>query len=194
MFAELSPTSPTQARPGSRTTRRPARRTNTAVGRPETARAEVRFGRTSAPGWSSADATDADQSPTYRSRRPDLSGVSSFGVFALCEERIAADGTGPSRSTVALVIDELDVEIDDDELTAWAFAADPDQVVASDAVPVATANRSTYALLPEWYMPAPAASGAGRTRRVALGVLVLALVLINGAGLCVTYGFPEIAW
>ena len=24
--------------------------------------------------------------------------------------------------------------------------------------------------------------------------LVLSLVAINGAGLCVTYGFPEIAW
>jgi hypothetical protein len=29
---------------------------------------------------------------------------------------------------------------------------------------------------------------------VMLGALVLILVAINAAGLCVTYGFPEIAW
>ena len=120
--------------------------------------------------------------------------ASSFGIDVLCEVGAAAVETGQPRSTVAPVMGELDVEIDDDELTASALAADPDQVACSDAVPFATANRSPSALLPEWYMPAPAASGAGRTRRVALGVLVLALVLINGAGLCVTYGFPEIAW
>jgi len=87
-----------------------------------------------------------------------------------------------------------DVEIDDDELTALALAADPDQVAAPDAIPIATADPSSSALLPEWYMPVPTASGVGRARRVALGVFVLALVLINGAGLCVTYGLPEIAW
>ena len=27
-----------------------------------------------------------------------------------------------------------------------------------------------------------------------LGALVLALVVVSGAGLCVTNGFPEIAW
>jgi hypothetical protein len=92
------------------------------------------------------------------------------------------------------VIGDFDVEIDDDELTALALAADADQVVAPDAVPIEIAKPSTAELLPEWYMPVPAAWGRGRTRRVALGALVLALVLINGAGLCVTYGLPEIAW
>lgn len=89
---------------------------------------------------------------------------------------------------------ELDEEIDDDELTALALAADPDQVVGPDAVPIETADPSASALLPEWYMPAPTASGGGRARRVTLGVIVIALLVVNGAGLCVTYGFPEIAW
>jgi hypothetical protein len=31
-------------------------------------------------------------------------------------------------------------------------------------------------------------------RRWLLGVVVLALVASNAVGLCVTYGFPEIAW
>ena len=92
------------------------------------------------------------------------------------------------------MMSELDVEIGDDELTALALAADPDQVVAPDAVPIATGNPSASALLPEWYMPASTASGGGRVRRAVLGVLVLALVFINGAGLCVTYGLPDIAW
>lgn len=89
---------------------------------------------------------------------------------------------------------DLDVEIDDDELTALALAADPDQAVDPDAVPIAISNSATSGLLPEWYMPAPIASGRGRTRRATLGVLVLALVVINCAGLCVTYGLAEIAW
>jgi hypothetical protein len=34
-----------------------------------------------------------------------------------------------------------------------------------------------------------------RPRRVlAVAVIVGALLVVNGAGLCVTYGLPEIAW
>ncbi len=43
-------------------------------------------------------------------------------------------------------------------------------------------------------MPVPLSAGAGKARRLLLGGVVLALVVINGAGLCVTYGIPEIAW
>jgi hypothetical protein len=84
--------------------------------------------------------------------------------------------------------------IADDELTALALAADPDQPVDPDALPISLSTAATSPLLPEWYMPAPISTGRGRARRVMLGALVLILVAINAAGLCVTYGFPEIAW
>jgi hypothetical protein len=81
----------------------------------------------------------------------------------------------------------------DDELAALALAADPDQPVDPDALPLSFSTAATSGLLPEWYVPAPS-TGRGRARRVMLGALVLILVVINAAGLCVTYGFPEIAW
>ena len=90
--------------------------------------------------------------------------------------------------------DALDDRIDDDELTALALAADPDQPLASHAVPIRIAGSTPGGLLPAWYMPAPLAGGRGRARRAVLGGLVLALVVITGAGLCVTDGLPEVAW
>ena len=50
------------------------------------------------------------------------------------------------------------------------------------------------ALLPAWYMAAPMTHVRGRARRIVLVGIICALLVINGAGLCVTYGFPEIAW
>lgn len=84
--------------------------------------------------------------------------------------------------------------LDDDELTALALAADPDQPIDPDAVPFAFGDDASSGLLPAWYMPSPASAGRGPWRRRVLGAMVLILVVINGAGLCVTYGFPEIAW
>jgi hypothetical protein len=51
-------------------------------------------------------------------------------------------------------------------------------------------------LLPEWYMPIPQMSAADRTprRMFTVGLIIFAMLLLNGAGLCVTYGLPEIAW
>ena len=80
--------------------------------------------------------------------------------------------------------------LDDDELTALALAADPDRPFDRDAVPIT----QPHGLLPDWYMPAPMSVGRGSGRRWLLGAIVLALLVVNGAGLCVTYGFPEIAW
>jgi hypothetical protein len=87
-----------------------------------------------------------------------------------------------------------DDDIADDELTALAMAADPDQAVDADAIPIALSTDAMLDLLPEWYMPAPMSTGRGRARRVLLTGVALVLVVINGAGLCVTYGLPEIAW
>jgi hypothetical protein len=86
-------------------------------------------------------------------------------------------------------------EISDAELTALALAADPDGGVDPGAVPFrADDGRDGAALLPAWYMAAPMAHGGGRGRRLVLAGIIGALLVVNGAGLCVTSGFPEIAW
>ena len=83
-------------------------------------------------------------------------------------------------------------DISDDELAALALAANPDQQIDDDAVPLDL--NEPRGLLPVWYMPAPTSTPHGAARRWVLGWLVLSLVAVNGAGLCVTYGFPEITW
>lgn len=82
----------------------------------------------------------------------------------------------------------------DEELTEFALAADPDAPIADDAVPFGVGEGAE--LLPEWYMPVPQASASTRSPRrlLAVSVIVAALLIVNGAGFCVTYGFPEIAW
>jgi hypothetical protein len=84
--------------------------------------------------------------------------------------------------------------VSDEELTAEALAADPDPPIAEGAVPLRWSTDDEPGLLPEWYMPARAAPVRGRARRWLIGGLVVGLLVINGVGLCVTYGFPEIAW
>jgi hypothetical protein len=82
--------------------------------------------------------------------------------------------------------------ISDDELTALALAADPDIRLDADAQPwVLDDDRAE--LLPAWYMPVAVTSGR-RRHRVVVALVIGALLVVNGAGLCVTYGFPEIAW
>jgi hypothetical protein len=83
-------------------------------------------------------------------------------------------------------------EISDDELTALAIAADPDAVVDDDAVPFGGED-DPGGLLPAWYMPRPLRR-PGRSRRMVLAVFIGALLVVNGAGLCVTYGLPELAF
>jgi hypothetical protein len=92
--------------------------------------------------------------------------------------------------------DTVRVVISDEELTALALAADPDQVVPDDAVPFRVdLDRDDSSLLPDWYMPAPDAGAIARPgwrRRVGVG-LVATFVLINAAGLCSTYGSVVLA-
>jgi hypothetical protein len=88
--------------------------------------------------------------------------------------------------------DELsDDELSDEELAVEAMAADPDVDVPDDAVPFGERHGG---LLPDWYMPMPRSFRRTRPRVVAAVGLVLALLVVNAAGLCVTYGWPEIAW
>ena len=84
--------------------------------------------------------------------------------------------------------------VSDDELAALAMAADPDETIDPDAVPFSLNTDAAGGLLPDWYMPAAASPVRGPVRRVLIGGIVLAALVVNAAGLCVTYGFPEIAW
>jgi hypothetical protein len=85
----------------------------------------------------------------------------------------------------------------DAELTELALAADPSIEPDVDAVPFGAGDPGA-ALLPEWYMPATLraeAFGATRRRRAwVVWAIIASLLIVNGYGLCVTYGFPEIAW
>lgn len=86
-----------------------------------------------------------------------------------------------------------DDEFTDDELAALALAADPDTVVADDAVPFTSPDDPVPGLLPEWYMPAPG-RGRSRSRTVVLTGVAIALFVINVGGVCVTYGLPDPVW
>jgi hypothetical protein len=81
----------------------------------------------------------------------------------------------------------------DEELSALAMAADPDAPIPDDAVPFGQ-PAADGALLPEWYMPVPGSFRRTRLRVVAVVAVIGSLLMVNGAGLCVTYGWPEIAW
>ena len=80
-------------------------------------------------------------------------------------------------------------QVDDDELTALALAADPDAPIPADAVPWSGGGELDPGM-PAWYMP-PTGRGAGAQpgwrRRVAVGVIA-SIGVINAAGLCITYG------
>ena len=80
----------------------------------------------------------------------------------------------------------------DDDLTALALAADPDAPIDDDAVPFGGFAESE--LLPAWYMPEPQVTGRSPRRTLVVAAIVGSLLAVNGVGLCVTYGLPEIAW
>ena len=81
----------------------------------------------------------------------------------------------------------------DDELAELALAADPDTVVADDAVPFTSPDDPGPGLLPEWYMPAPSRRPSA-SRTVVLTGVAIALFVINVGGVCVTYGWPDPVW
>ena len=81
-----------------------------------------------------------------------------------------------------------DEEISDDELTALALAADPEPALGPEAVPITTHRNLPAASLPLWYMPPVSARAAGGWRVPIVASVVLALLLINVLGLCITYG------
>ncbi len=79
------------------------------------------------------------------------------------------------------------------ELTEQALAADPEPALGPDAVSV-LAGPGSPELLPSWYMPAPASGvRAPRGARSVIAVVIVAFLVINALGLCITYGVLTIA-
>jgi hypothetical protein len=78
--------------------------------------------------------------------------------------------------------------LSDDELTALALAADPDQEVAADAVPLQLYPERPVVALPLWYMPPAMACGSRAWRTPVVVAVIAALLLIDVFGLCITFG------
>ena len=81
----------------------------------------------------------------------------------------------------------------DEELTAQALSADPDQPLTPDATPFTGDDDGIVGLLPAWYMPRPVARARKRWHVPVVLVIVAALGLITGLGLCITYGTLVVA-
>jgi hypothetical protein len=75
----------------------------------------------------------------------------------------------------------------DDQLAELALAADPDRPVDPDALPL-DAYLGGAGDLPGWYMPAVTTRSRSRRRTATVLVIVASFLLIDGLGLCVTYG------
>jgi hypothetical protein len=76
----------------------------------------------------------------------------------------------------------------DDELTSLALAADLDEPLDANAVPMDTYLASNVTSLPEWYMAPVRARCSGRFGRAVILAIVCSFLLIEAFGLCSTYG------
>jgi len=97
-------------------------------------------------------------------------------------ESSGIDQQGPS-----VITDEAE-PLSDEELTALALAADPDQPLDEDAVPIDVYLGSSSKPLPEWYMAPVMTRFTGRFGRAVVLTVASAFLLIEAFGLCSTYG------
>ncbi len=81
--------------------------------------------------------------------------------------------------------------LSEEELTEEALAADPNAPIARDATPFLM--RTPEGPLPTWYMPPPAVSVRKGWHIPVVVVVISALTLITGLGLCITYGTLVVA-
>ena len=81
-----------------------------------------------------------------------------------------------------------DTQITDAELTALALAADPDLPLDDNAVPMSLYLAQLPINLPAWYMPPVMVRGCPRWRIPVVALVVAAFLVIEGFGLCNTFG------
>ncbi len=79
-------------------------------------------------------------------------------------------------------------EFTDAELTVLALAADPDQELDPDAVPLVDDTSDLYGPLPAWYMPPVHVTRRTPLKTGIVIFLIASFLLIEALGLCVTYG------
>ena len=83
----------------------------------------------------------------------------------------------------------LDLPLTDAELTALALAADPDEPLDENAVPLHIhLAQFAGAALPQWYMPPAMARSGPRWRKPVVLAIIAAFLLIEALGLCNTFG------
>ena len=104
---------------------------------------------------------------------------------------MAVASKGAATDTGAGLLDE---PISEAELTVLALAADPDEPIGPDAVPLSVylsqvpGVAQVSGLLPSWYMPEAMATTGRRWRTPIILAIILAFVMIEAWGLCSTYG------
>jgi len=86
------------------------------------------------------------------------------------------------------VTDLISAGFTDAELTELALAADPDQPLAADATPLELYPDDALGLLPLWYMPPAMARGSRGWRTPVVLAIVVAFLLVDAFGLCITFG------
>ena len=94
-----------------------------------------------------------------------------------------------STSDIARAIEDAG-RITDAELEALALAADPDQPVDPDAVPLNVWLDQSVDLLPGWYMAPITARRLRKWPLLVALVVIASFVVIEAFGLCSTYGQP----
>jgi hypothetical protein len=102
-------------------------------------------------------------------------------------------GVRDRLSSVGALDSAVAEEITDDELTELALAADPEEPLSEDAVPISAYLSQFASPLPLWYMPPVVKSGGRRWRTPIVLAVVAAFVLIDVMGLCNTYGILSLA-
>lgn len=87
----------------------------------------------------------------------------------------------------------MDIEITVEELEAEALAVGTDELLLPDAVPLIGSYAASSPHLPAWYMPVVANTESSPWRTAIVYLLMVAFVVINALGLCITYGRLELA-
>ena len=105
-----------------------------------------------------------------------------------------SDDDGPRITVASLPGDPpYGEQLTEAELTALALAADPNAALSDDAIPLSMHLAQFAGALPEWYMPPAMARNGSKWRVPVIGTIVAAIVLIEGLGLCNTYGILSFA-
>ena len=100
------------------------------------------------------------------------------------------DGT-ETPTSILTSVERLEAPVtplNDDELVELALAADPDAALDADAVPLEEYLLGSEGLLPPWYMPAPRGRVRSRWQVAVLVLVIVSFLVIDGFGLCATYG------